>query len=153
MGDRRPARVAALRESLTTAHIDALVLTSMPNIRYLTGFSGSSALLFVSVRDAVLVTDFRYQTQVAGEVGELARVSIDLRFGAEFTKLANQSATVVHEGQTNDFEVDTVISTIRRPAPPPLPTHRKPTIMIGESSGRRGLLEATLSGYRAALAT
>jgi hypothetical protein len=26
-------------------------------------------------------------------------------------------------------------------------------MMIGESSGRRGLLEATLSGYRAALAT
>lgn len=84
---------------------------------------------------------------------ELARVGVDLRFGAEFTRLANQSATVVHEGQTKDFEVDTVISTIRRPASPSLPTHRKPTIMIGESSGRRGLLEATLSGYRAALAT
>ena len=36
MADRRPARVAALRESLTAAHIDALVLTSLPNIRYLT---------------------------------------------------------------------------------------------------------------------
>jgi Xaa-Pro aminopeptidase len=52
-------------------------VTSLANVRYLTGFSGSSALLLVTERDVVLVTDFRYQTQVADEVGELARVSIE----------------------------------------------------------------------------
>jgi Xaa-Pro aminopeptidase len=48
-----------------------------PRIRYLTGFSGTSALLFVTPRGTVLVTDFRYQTQVAHEVGDLARVTIE----------------------------------------------------------------------------
>ena len=52
-----------------------MLLTSPANIRYLTGFSGSSALVFVTARGEVLfVTDFRYKTQVADEVGDLARV-------------------------------------------------------------------------------
>lgn len=57
--------------------MDGLLVTSLPNIRYLTGFSGTSALLFVTARDVVLITDFRYQTQVAHEVGDLARISIE----------------------------------------------------------------------------
>lgn len=77
MADRRPERLAALVDGLTAAHVDGLVVTSLPNIRYLTGFSGSSALLFVSPRDTVLISDFRYQTQIADEVGDLARVSIE----------------------------------------------------------------------------
>src|SRR5258705_13543034 len=77
MGDRRPVRVAALRESLTSAHIDALVITSLPNVRYLTGFSGSSALLLVTQRDLHFITDFRYDTQVRDEVGDLAAVRIE----------------------------------------------------------------------------
>src|SRR5256885_16083196 len=44
---------------------------------YLTGFSGSSALLLVSQRAAVLITDFRYQIQAADEVGDVARVTIE----------------------------------------------------------------------------
>ncbi len=77
MGDRRAARVAALRGSLTTAHIDALVITSMPNVRYLTGFSGSSALVLVTQRDVHLITDFLYDTQVREEVGDLAIIRIE----------------------------------------------------------------------------
>ncbi len=77
MNDRRPARLQALIQGLTTSHLDGLLLTGLANIRYLTGFSGSSALLVVTPRDVVLVTDFRYQTQVGEEVGNLARVSIE----------------------------------------------------------------------------
>lgn len=77
MADARPRRLAALAEGLTAAHVDGLLVTSLPSIRYLTGFSGSSALLLVTQRDAVLVTDFRYQTQAADEAGDVARVSIE----------------------------------------------------------------------------
>jgi len=77
MADRRPARVAALRDALTAAHIDALVLTSLPNVRYLTGFSGTSALVLVTQRDVHFITDFRYDTQVRDEVGDLARIRIE----------------------------------------------------------------------------
>ncbi len=77
MSDPRSLRLASLAESLTAAHLDGLLITSLPNIRYLTGFSGSSALLFVSGRDVLFITDFRYQTQVVDELGDIARVSIE----------------------------------------------------------------------------
>jgi Xaa-Pro aminopeptidase len=77
MTDRRPARLAALRDALTAAHIDALVLTSLPNVRYLTGFSGTSALVLVTQRDLHFITDFRYDTQVRDEVGDLATIRIE----------------------------------------------------------------------------
>ena len=77
MADARPRRIAALVDGLSAAHLDGLLLTGLPNIRYLTGFSGSSALVVVTVRELILITDFRYQTQVAEEVGDLARVVIE----------------------------------------------------------------------------
>lgn len=75
--DPRPARLAALAEQLGAAHVDGLLLTSLPNIRYLTGFSGTSALLFVTARETLFITDFRYQTQAADEVGAVARVRVE----------------------------------------------------------------------------
>jgi Xaa-Pro aminopeptidase len=77
MTDPRRARIAALVDGLTAAHLDGLLLTGLSNIRYLTGFSGSSALLVVTPRDVVFITDFRYQTQVVEEIGDIARVSIE----------------------------------------------------------------------------
>ena len=77
MPDRRPQRLEALSEAILEAHLDAILLTSLPNIRYVTGFSGTSALVLVTTKDATLITDFRYQTQAAAEVGDLARVVIE----------------------------------------------------------------------------
>ena len=77
MNDPRPQRISALVDGLSAAHLDGLLLTGLSNIRYLTGFSGSSALLVVTARDVVFITDFRYQTQVVEEIGDIARVSIE----------------------------------------------------------------------------
>ena len=92
MADRRPARLASLRDALTAAHIDALVLTSLPNVRYLTGFSGSSAILLVTQRDLHFITDFRYDTQVRDEVGDLATIRIEAR--SLWTGLWNLASTL-----------------------------------------------------------
>lgn len=75
--DARGPRLTALAESLGAAHVDGLLLTGLANIRYLTGFSGTSALLLVTPRETLFVTDFRYQTQAAQEVGDVARVRIE----------------------------------------------------------------------------
>lgn len=77
MTDPRPRRIAALVDGLSAAHLDGLLLTGLSNIRYLTGFSGTSALLVVTQRDVIFITDFRYQTQVEEEVGGVARISIE----------------------------------------------------------------------------
>ena len=77
MTDVRIRRLAALIDALTAAHLDGMLVSGPANVRYLSGFSGSSALLLVTPREAVLITDFRYQTQAAEEVGPLARVLIE----------------------------------------------------------------------------
>jgi Xaa-Pro aminopeptidase len=77
MTDQRPARAARVVDALTEHHLDALLVSGRANIRYLTGFSGSSALLLVTTRESVLITDFRYQTQVLDEVGDLVRIRIE----------------------------------------------------------------------------
>ncbi len=77
MRDSYPARVAALRDSLARANLDALLVTSLPNIRYITGFSGSNALLVVSPTQLILFTDFRYEVQVGEEVPDAVKVHIE----------------------------------------------------------------------------
>ena len=59
--------------------VDALLITHLANIRWLTGFTGSAALLVVSRVAATLITDFRYATQAPQEVGTAADVVIDRR--------------------------------------------------------------------------
>jgi Xaa-Pro aminopeptidase len=75
--DRRPERQAALRAALAAEGLDALLVTHLPNIRYLTGFTGSAGLLLVHVQATVLVTDFRYEVQAPAEAGDAARVEVD----------------------------------------------------------------------------
>lgn len=75
--DRREARQAALRERLAAQGLDALLVQSLANIRYLTGFTGSSGLLLVRSDDTILVTDFRYAAQAPREAANAARVEID----------------------------------------------------------------------------
>ena len=66
MFDPRPGsaeRLTAVRASLAEQSIDRLVVTSRENVRYLSGFSGSSGWAVVGREDAALITDFRYREQ------------------------------------------------------------------------------------------
>ncbi|HEY9480546.1 MAG TPA: Xaa-Pro peptidase family protein [Gemmatimonadaceae bacterium] len=77
MADRRPERLEGLRRSLEAAKLDGILLTSLPNIRYITGFTGSSALVAVTQGEVLFITDFRYDTQVRAEVGDVARIDVE----------------------------------------------------------------------------
>jgi Xaa-Pro aminopeptidase len=61
-------RLGRLRGSMSTAGVEALLVTHLTNIRYLTGFTGSAALLAVAPNGATLVTDGRYQDQAPREI-------------------------------------------------------------------------------------
>jgi Xaa-Pro aminopeptidase len=71
------ARQSALVELLIGLNLDGLLVTSLPNIRYLTGFSGSNALLLLTPTESWFLTDFRYEAQVATEVVGATRVVIE----------------------------------------------------------------------------
>lgn len=64
------ARVAALKRLMEERNIEALLVTQRENVRYLTGFTGSSGSVLVASGKPVLVTDFRYQIQARREAPE-----------------------------------------------------------------------------------
>ncbi len=59
------ARLARLQASLDEHQLDALVVTSLPNIAYLTGFFASSAVLIVTKDRLDLIGDGRYADVLA----------------------------------------------------------------------------------------
>ena len=61
-------RIGQLRRRLTKAGLHGLLVTHLPDLRYLSGFTGSSAALAITRRTARLFTDGRYITQAAEEV-------------------------------------------------------------------------------------
>ena len=63
-----PERAVRLREAMADAEVPALLVTSLPNIRYLTGFTGSAALLLVTERGLTFVTDGRYGQQAQDQL-------------------------------------------------------------------------------------
>ena len=76
-----PARREALRELLRADELDALLVTDLVNVRYLSGFTGSNAALLVHAEDSAdaedrtrLCTDGRYVAQSAAQVPDLARL-------------------------------------------------------------------------------
>jgi Xaa-Pro aminopeptidase len=75
--DRRPERHAALAALLEVEGLDALLVTARPNIRYLTGFSGSAGVVVATRNALLLVTDFRYDEQAHQQSGTVARVEIE----------------------------------------------------------------------------
>jgi len=70
-------RRAALRRALQASDLDALLVTDLLNIRYLTGFTGSNAALLVAAggeQGSVFCTDGRYGTQAQRQVPDLRLV-------------------------------------------------------------------------------
>ena len=74
-----PGRVQRIRERLSEANIDALLITNPHNRRYASGFSGSNGWLVIPADDArapLLATDFRYMEQAAHESPEFEIVQM-----------------------------------------------------------------------------
>src|SRR4051794_17844291 len=74
------SRLDRLRAGIDGAGCDALLVTNLTNVRYLTGFAGSAGSLLVRRDDAVLFTDGRYQTQSAEQLSA-AHVDASIEIG------------------------------------------------------------------------
>ncbi len=55
-------RIATLQSDLRTLDFERFVVTHLPNVRYLTGFSGTAGAALVGPDTCTLVVDFRYET-------------------------------------------------------------------------------------------
>jgi Xaa-Pro aminopeptidase len=72
----RRKRLARVRELMERGGVDALLVTHIPNVFYLSGFTGDSGALLMEHTRATLLTDSRFTTQ-AGE--ELAPTRVGLK--------------------------------------------------------------------------
>jgi Xaa-Pro aminopeptidase len=72
--------------------LDALVITSLPNILYLTNFTGSSAILVVTADRLIFITDFRYLTvldEARGTAEECPSLEVETVEGSYDATLAD----------------------------------------------------------------
>ena len=83
-------RQQKLQQHLAAGKLDALLISHLPNIHYLCGFTGSAGLLLVEEAGSVFFTDVRYDTQaheqVKGAKVVVPRKSLLAGFGEWFGK-------------------------------------------------------------------
>lgn len=104
-----PDRRTRLRARLAAAGLDALIVTTPENVRYLTGFTGSAGSLLVTADAQVLATDRRYADQAASEAGDCEvlvtsgrdwladQVDAGMRCGVESHRLSWDAARSLEE--------------------------------------------------------
>ncbi|MFC4022818.1 M24 family metallopeptidase [Oceanobacillus longus] len=56
-------KLKKLRNTLETNEMDAILITSPINRRYITGFTGTAGVALISEKEAIFITDFRYTEQ------------------------------------------------------------------------------------------
>ncbi len=76
-----PARLVRLRQALADQPCDALVISHLPNIRWLSGFTGSAGTAIVTDTECVLITDGRYSFQAPREIAD-AKAEVEVHISA-----------------------------------------------------------------------
>jgi Xaa-Pro aminopeptidase len=115
----RSDRATRLVERLPALEADAIVVTNLVNLRYLTGYTGSNGVAVIGPETRAFLTDFRYQEQSAAEVDPsfhrriltldlLAGVSEVLPAGAERLAIEDGNMTVRAHAHLRDLLPDTV---------------------------------------------
>ncbi|MBK8984041.1 MAG: aminopeptidase P family N-terminal domain-containing protein [Ignavibacteria bacterium] len=56
-------RLKKIKDSFAAIGADSFLVKSLPNIRYISGFSGSAANILLTKDKNFFITDFRYKTQ------------------------------------------------------------------------------------------
>jgi Xaa-Pro aminopeptidase len=98
-------RLEKLRSKFDRLNIDAFLVTSIPHVRYVTNFSGSSAVAVVTKRSAYVITDGRYTTQIHKEArGWKIFITTDTLFNEMHRrKLLRPGARVGFDGNSLAF--------------------------------------------------
>ncbi len=64
------ARLNLIRQEFAKHKVDAMLISKLPNIFYLSGFTGTTAQLLIIENKALFLTDFRYKEQFYEEVNQ-----------------------------------------------------------------------------------
>lgn len=135
-------RLQRARQRLEDASVDALLVTTLANVRYLTGFSGSAGVMVLTPDSALLTTDGRYRTQSAQQVGSAgAGSAVRIEIGGADAQREAVKALLSRAGATRiGLEADNVTwASARRWAE--LLGARWPESVAGDADEVRGDLE------------
>lgn len=80
------ARIAAVQKELRSLDIPAVLITNLSDVRYLSGFTGTTAYMLIDLEKAVFFTDGRYSIQAAEEVSENIVVEIVKDYSSIYTE-------------------------------------------------------------------
>lgn len=91
MTDTRAPRLDRLRQAISEAGLDGLVVSAPANIFYLSGFRGSAGALLVTSDRALLFSDFRYRLQAARQAPDWEFVEVPRRLFARLGETAAEA--------------------------------------------------------------
>ncbi|ORX02319.1 X-Pro dipeptidase [Mycobacterium triplex] len=96
-----------LKSQIGAKGLDAMLVTDLINVRYLSGFSGSNGalLVFADDREAILATDGRYRTQAAAQAPDL-EVAIERAVGRYLAGKAGDAGVSKLGFESNVVTVD-----------------------------------------------
>jgi Xaa-Pro aminopeptidase len=96
-----------LKSRIDASGLDAMLVTDLNNVRYLSGFSGSNGalLVFADDREAVLATDGRYRTQATEQAPDL-EVAIERAVGRYLAGRAGDESVSKLGFESNVVTVD-----------------------------------------------
>lgn len=100
-------RLTNIRQAMKDKDIEAMLLTSPYNLRYATGFTGSTGIALITLEAAYFITDFRYKEQATAECLGFTIVEQHSSMYAEANK-----CLVHHQIGTVHFESDFVSMTL-----------------------------------------
>ena len=96
-------RLRELSSKLDSDSLDAFLIRKMPNIRYITGFSGSAGAVLLTRDKNYFVSDFRYKTQSAQEVDPSFEIIIYIQNSLNFLKDLISKHELKRVGFESDF--------------------------------------------------
>ncbi|MDP9068823.1 MAG: Xaa-Pro peptidase family protein [Actinomycetota bacterium] len=87
-------RLQRLQSRLGEHQVDALLVTNLTNVRYLTGFSGTNAQLLVTPERRIFLTDPRYEARAAALVQDAEVVIYPARLTDALFPMVGQTSPV-----------------------------------------------------------
>jgi Xaa-Pro aminopeptidase len=80
-------RVKRLQRILLNENLDFLLVSFLPHVRYLSGYSGSNGLILISPRACTFLTDFRYKDQAKQQVRNMTVKVVERELFSSLTDL------------------------------------------------------------------
>jgi Xaa-Pro aminopeptidase len=99
------SRLTKLRQRMQAEKLDAFIISSPENRRYISGFTGTSAMLVILLNRAYLLTDFRYIEQASAQAPEFEVVDSGSDFFQSVKELAQGSSRIGFEEDYTTYAI------------------------------------------------